>query len=56
MKEVVIMNCVSVAAGALAIATACKTTKSAMPLLAFLIVPTFSTTSSVKKDNKESEK
>lgn len=39
MKEAMIMNCVSVAAGALAIAVACKITKSAWPLLAFYKKP-----------------
>ncbi|MCI8992268.1 MAG: hypothetical protein HFG80_06000 [Eubacterium sp.] len=52
MKEAMIMNCVSVAAGALAIAVACKITKSAWPLLAFIIVPTWSTTEGIQKNGK----
>lgn len=42
MKEVMIFNCISMVAGALAIAVACKVSKSALPLLAFVLVPRFS--------------
>jgi len=41
MKEAMMMNCVSVTVAALAIAVACKVTKSTLPLLAFAIVPTW---------------
>lgn len=39
MKETMITNCVTMAFSSIAIAVACHTTKSAMPLWAFLIVP-----------------
>lgn len=41
MKENMIMNIASVVSGSVAIAIACKVTRSAWPLLGFLIVPTF---------------
>lgn len=41
MKEVMIFNCVSMVAGAMAIAVACKVTRSALPLIAFVLIPTF---------------
>lgn len=53
MKEAVIVNCVSVVAGATAIAVACKITKSAWPLFAFIIVPTFSMNTTVKEDGTD---
>lgn len=39
MKEIMIINCVSMIAGGIAIAVACKVTKSGLPLLGFLLVP-----------------
>lgn len=45
MKETMIFNCVSIIASSIAIAAACKITSSAWPLLAFILVPTFSVSS-----------
>lgn len=39
MKNHISLNAISVLAGSAAIAVACKVTKSAYPLLAFLIIP-----------------
>lgn len=41
MKEWMIATCVSCAAGGAAIAVACYVTKSAWPLLAFMLIPKF---------------
>lgn len=49
MKETMIFNCVSIIASSIAIAAACKITRSALPLLAFILVPTFS----VKVSNED---
>lgn len=45
MKETMIFNCVSIIASSIAIAAACKITRSALPLLAFTLVPRFSVSS-----------
>lgn len=42
MKDWMIVNSVSVAFGSIAIAVACKTTKSALPILGFILIPTWS--------------
>lgn len=42
MRECMIMNCVSVGFGSIAIATACTITKSVFPFLAFIFVPRWS--------------
>lgn len=39
MKEWMIANICCTAVGSIAIAVACHTTKSALPLLAFLLIP-----------------
>ncbi len=52
MKETAMVNCVSVVAGAFAIAVACKVTKSALPLLGFLVVPTFKISINAERDAK----
>lgn len=39
MKECMIMNIASVVAGSVAIGIACYVTKSAWPLLAFMLIP-----------------
>lgn len=49
MKEVMIVNCVSVTAASAAIAIACKVTKSAWPLVAFMLVPTFKLTTNTEE-------
>lgn len=46
MKETTILNICSVVAGSFTIAVACKVTKSALPLLGFMLIPkwTYSST------------
>lgn len=51
MKETVIMNTVSVAVCGLAIAVGCKVTKSALPLLAMILIPKWT----YKQTNKGAE-
>lgn len=41
MKECMIINISCMAAGSIAIAIACYVTKSACPLLAFMLIPKF---------------
>lgn len=53
--KTMIMNCVSVVAGSIAIATACKVTKSAAPLIAFMLIPKWAYTNS-RNSSKEGEK
>lgn len=55
MKETMIVNCVSIVAGSIAIAVACKVTKSALPLFAFILVPTFSSHGSVSSETDDKE-
>ena len=42
MKETIIVNCISMVAGSVAIAVACKVKKSMLPLLAFVLIPKWS--------------
>lgn len=42
MKESMIMNVCSVVGGSIAIAVACAVTKSALPLVAYIIIPKWS--------------
>lgn len=53
MKEFVILNGISVTAGAAAIAVACMVTKSVLPLFAFILVPKWSYRGN---DSEEKEK
>ena len=50
MKEAMIMNVASVVAGSVAIAVACYVTDSALPLLAFMIIPTWTCKTNRQED------
>lgn len=52
MRECMITNICSMAAGSIAIAVACTVTKSALPLFAFLLVPRWTFTTTRKEDEE----
>lgn len=53
--KTMVMNCVSIVAGSIAIATACKVTKSAVPLVAFTLIPQWAYTNSRNRSKKGEE-
>lgn len=52
MKEMMVCNVVSSAFGSLTIAVACKVTGSALPLLAFMLIPRWSYRTDEIKDKR----
>lgn len=55
MKECMILNCISVISGSIAISVACFVIKSAWPLVAFLIIPKWEFTHNGTDESEEKE-